>query len=77
MHIMSNIQGIDLDTLEKKEMRSGAYSTLVPAVRAAVSLKESGPRCWREWERAASIAGDRATVKYTIPGKDYLPQSSL
>ena len=68
MHIMSNIQGIDLENLEKKVMRSGAYSTLVPAVRAPVSLLESGPRCWREWQRAASIAGDRAVVKYTVPG---------
>ena len=33
MHIMSNINGIDLENLEKKEMRSGAYSTMVPAVR--------------------------------------------
>ena len=33
MHIMRNIQGIDLENLEKKVMRSGAYSTLVPAVR--------------------------------------------
>ena len=34
MHIMRNIQGIDLENLEKKIMRSGAYSTLVPAVRS-------------------------------------------
>ena len=68
MHIMSNIQGIDLENLEKKVMRSGAYSTMVPAVRGPVALKESGPRCWREWQRAANIAGDRAVVKYTVPG---------
>ena len=68
MHIMSNIQGIDLDKLEKKEMRSGAYSTMVPAARGRVSLAESGPRCWREWRRSADIAGDKAVVKYTVPG---------
>ena len=33
MHIMSNIDGIDISQLEEKTMRSGAYSTLVPAVR--------------------------------------------
>ena len=36
MHIMRNIEGIDLENLEKKVMRSGAYSTLVPAVRYQV-----------------------------------------
>ena len=36
MHIMRNISGIDLENLERKVMRSGAYSTLVPAVRWVV-----------------------------------------
>jgi len=68
MHIMSNIQGIDLINLEKKEMRCGAYITSVPAVRSKLQLRESGPCCWKEWKRAADIAGDRVVVKYTIPG---------
>ena len=68
MHIMSNIQGIDLVKLEKKGMRSGAYSTMVPAVRSKLQLKESGPSCSKEWKRAADIAGTRAVVKYTVPG---------
>ena len=54
--------------LEKKEMRSGAYITSVPAVRSKLQLRESGPCCWKEWKRAADIAGDRVVVKYTIPG---------
>ena len=65
---MSNIQGIDLINLEKKEMRSGAYITSVPAVRSRLQLRESGPGRWKEWKRAADIAGDRVVVKYTIPG---------
>jgi len=68
MHIMSNIQGIDLDKLEKKVMRSGAYSTMVPAVRSKVKLRETGPSSWKEWKRSAEIVGDRAVVKFTIPG---------
>ena len=68
MHIMSNIEGIDLVKLEKKVTRSGAYSTMVPAVRSKLQLKESGPSCWKEWKRAADIAGTRAVVKYTVPG---------
>ena len=98
MHIMRNIEGIDLENLEKKVMRSGAYSTLVPAVRfetsmllilfcvlcyislyltalsdisfscrSAVRLK-AGPSAYREWRRAANIAGSRAVVKFTVPG---------
>jgi len=68
MHIMSSIQGIDLEKLEKKVMRSGAYSTMVPAVRSKVKLYEAGPSCWKEWKRSAEIAGDRAVVKFTVPG---------
>ena len=31
---MSSLSGVDTDQLEEKEMRSGAYTTLVPAVRS-------------------------------------------
>jgi len=67
MHLMNNIQGIDMEELEIKVMRSGAYSTKVPAVRGPVSLK-SGPVCWKEWKRANDIVTDGTVVKYTIPG---------
>ena len=65
---MRNIQGIDLHNLEKKDMRNGAYSNFIPAVRSKLQLQETGPSCWKEWQRSAEIAGDRAVVKFTIPG---------
>ena len=68
MHIMTNISGIDTDQLEEKEMRSGAYSTLVPAVRSKVSLGPGGPRSAQEWRRAQDICQDKAVVKFTLPG---------
>ena len=68
VHVMRNIQGIDLHNLEKKDMRNGAYSNFIPAVRSKLQLKESGPSCWKEWKRSAEIAGDRAVLKFTIPG---------
>ena len=68
MHIMTNISGIDTDKLEEKEMRSGAYSTLVPAVRSKVSLGPGGPRSAMEWRRAQDICQDKAVVKFTLPG---------
>ena len=68
MHIMTNISGIDTDQLEEKEMRSGAYSTLVPAVRSKVSLGPGGPRSAQEWRRAQEICQDKAVVKFTLPG---------
>ena len=46
-------------------MRSGAYSTLVPAVRSQLQLA-AAPSCWREWRRAADLAGSRAVVKFTV-----------
>jgi len=68
VHVMRNIQGIDLNNLEKKDMRNGAYSNFIPAVRSKLQLQETGPSCWKEWQRSAEIAGDRAVVKFTIPG---------
>ena len=68
MHIMTNISGIDTDQLEEKVMRSGAYSTLVPAVRSKVSLGPGGPRSHQEWTRAQDICQDRALLKFTLPG---------
>jgi len=67
IHVMNNIQGIDMENLEKKIMRSGAYSTFVPAVRGKLSLK-AGPICWKEWKRAEELVGGKATLKFTIPG---------
>jgi len=67
IHIMNNIQGIDMDKLEKKIMRSGAYSTLVPAVRGQLSLK-NGPICWKEWKRAKDLTDGNVTLKFTLPG---------
>ena len=68
MHIMSNIQGIDINKLEKKVMRSGAYTTLVPAVRERVRLSSQGPRSAMEWSRARDICQDREALKFTLPG---------
>ena len=68
MHIMTNISGIDTEQLEEKQMRSGAYSTLVPAVRAKVKLGPGGPRSSQEWRRAQEICRDRAVLKFTLPG---------
>lgn len=68
IHLMNNIQGIDMTDLEEKKMRSGAYSTLVPVVRGKVDLKGGETVCWREWKRAQGLASDNVTVKYTIPG---------
>jgi len=28
----------------------------------------AAPSCWREWRRAADLAGSRAVVKFTVPG---------
>ena len=67
IHIMNNIKGIDMVNLEKKVMRSGAYSTLVPAVREQLSLA-GGPVCWKEWRRAADLTGGNVTLKFTLPG---------
>jgi len=67
VHVMHNIKGLDMDNFEKKTMRSGAYSTLVPAIRGQLSLKE-GPVCWKEWKRASDIGGDNVIIKFTIPG---------
>jgi len=67
IHVMNNIQGIDMEKLEEKIMRSGAYSTYVPAVRENLSLKK-GPICWKEWKRAQDAVGKDVTVKFTIPG---------
>ena len=53
LHLLSSLQGVDMEGLEEKVMRSGAYSTLVPAVRAKVGLKNGTPVCWKEWKRAA------------------------
>ena len=63
MHIMSNIDGIDISQLEEKTMRSGAYSTLVPAVREKVRLSVQGPRSAGEWSRARDVCQDRARLK--------------
>ena len=52
-------------------MRSGAYSTLVPAVRSQLQLA-AAPSCWREWRRAADLAGSRAVVKFTVRVTHYL-----
>ena len=68
MHIMSNIDGIDISQLEEKTMRSGAYSTLVPAVREKVRLSVQGPRSAGEWSRARDVCQDRARLKFTLPG---------
>jgi len=67
IHVMNNINGIDMKNLEKKIMRSGAYSTLVPAVRDQLSLRD-GPICWKEWKRANDLVGENVILKYTIPG---------
>eukprot|EP00092_Neocalanus_flemingeri_P014367 GFUD01015498.1.p1 GENE.GFUD01015498.1~~GFUD01015498.1.p1 ORF type:complete len:363 (+),score=97.23 GFUD01015498.1:148-1236(+) len=67
IHVMNNIKGIDMNNLEKKVMRSGAYSTLVPAVREKLSLRD-GPVCFREWKRGKDLAGENVTLKFTIPG---------
>jgi len=67
IHIMNNIKGIDMINLEKKTMRSGAYSTLVPAVREQLSLRD-GPVSWKEWKRANELAGENVILKFTIPG---------
>jgi 5-methyltetrahydropteroyltriglutamate--homocysteine methyltransferase len=67
IHVMNNIKGIDMDNLEKKVMRSGAYSTLVPAVREQLSLRD-GPVCWREWKRAKDLTEGNVILKFTIPG---------
>jgi len=67
IHIMNNIKGIDMINLEKKIMRSGAYSTLVPAVREQLSLRD-GPVSWKEWKRAKDLAGGNVILKFTIPG---------
>jgi|ERR1711872_253241 len=67
IHVMNNIQGIDLENLEKKVMRSGAYSTMVPAVRGKLSLK-NGPICWKEWKRAQDLMDGNTILKFTIPG---------
>ena len=64
---MKKISGIDFENLERKDMRSGAYSNLVPVVRSRLQLA-AGPSCWREWRRAADLAGPRAVVKFTLPG---------
>ena len=67
LHIMNGIEGIDMERLERKVMRAGAYSTLVPAVRGPLRLRSSA-RCWREWSRADQAAAGRAVVKFTLPG---------
>ena len=67
IHLMKKISGIDFENLERKDMRSGAYSNLVPVVRSRLQLA-AGPSCWREWRRAADLAGPRAVVKFTLPG---------
>ena len=67
IHLMKKISGIDFENLERKDMRSGAYSNLVPVVRSQLQLA-AGPSCWREWRRAADLAGPRAVVKFTLPG---------
>jgi len=68
LHLLSNVEGVDMEGLEEKVMRSGAYSTLVPAVRDKVSLKGDTPVCWREWKRAKDSQPQGVVVKYTIPG---------
>lgn len=68
LHIMSNIQGIDINKLEKKVMRSGAYTTLVPAVRERLRLSSQGPRSAMEWIRARDVCQDREALKFTLPG---------
>lgn len=67
MHIFRHISGIDMKNLAKKTMRSGAYCTMAPAVRGAITL-EGGPQCWREWRRALDKAPGGAKVKFTLPG---------
>ena len=41
---MKKISGIDFENLERKDMRSGAYSNLVPVVRSRLQLA-AGPSC--------------------------------
>jgi len=67
IHVMNNIQGIDMVDLQEKMMRSGAYSTLVPAVKNKVHIVE--PRCWKEWTRSNKLLPKgNSVLKYTIPG---------
>jgi len=66
MHIMKNIQGIDMLKLGEKEMRSGSYSTLVPVVRSKVEILE--PMCFKEWQRSQALTPEGTVLKYTIPG---------
>ena len=61
---MANIEGIDMMGLEEKVMRSGAYSTLVPAVRGPVAGRHQ-LACWREWTRASRLA-PKGTQVHTV-----------
>lgn len=67
LQVMRSIEGIDMEQLEEKVMRSGAYSTLVPVVRGRVRGRaELG--CWREWSRSLSLAPPGLALKFTLPG---------
>jgi len=65
--LVNNLEGLDIEVLEEKVMRSGAYSTLVPAVRSKLQLK-GAPQCWMEWARARDLKPEGVELKYTLPG---------
>jgi 5-methyltetrahydropteroyltriglutamate--homocysteine methyltransferase len=67
MQVMTDIEGIDMVQLEEKVMRSGAYSTKVPAVRGPVAARLH-LSCPREWTRTRELAPPGLGVKFTIPG---------
>ena len=66
-HLLRSISGVDMEKVEKKNMRAGAVTHNCPVVRSKIQLRD-GPQCWREWKRAADMVKDGAEVKFTVPG---------